>query len=81
MQWMAGYQRALGEFGVEEQDVAFPSGPQSGATLLIGKYVERTVATLSSWLNNIVEVHRGAAGAGCSGTPPPGNAGHAEELH
>ncbi len=55
MQWIAGYQEALGEFGVEEEDVAFPMTPQSGVSLLIGKYVERTVATLSSWLNNIVE--------------------------
>ena len=55
MQWIAGYQEALGEFGVEEEDVAFPLSPRSGVSLLIGKYVDRTVATLSSWLNNIVE--------------------------
>ena len=61
MQWIAGYHGALGEFGVEEEDVAFPLGPHSGVTLLISKYVERTVATLSAWLNNIVE---GALGAG-----------------
>lgn len=38
------------------KQVAFPTGPQSGVSLLIGKYVQRTAATLSSWLLNIVEV-------------------------
>ena len=61
MQWIAGYQESLGEFGMEEEDVAFPSGPQSGVSLLINKYVDRTMATLSSWLNNIVEVRPGQA--------------------
>ena len=56
MQWIAGYQETLGEFGVEEGDVLFPSHHQAGTGLLIDKYVERTVATLSSWLLNIVEV-------------------------
>ena len=56
MQWIAGYQETLGEFGVEEGDVLFPSHPQAGMGLLIDKYVDRTVATLSSWLVNIVEV-------------------------
>lgn len=45
--------------------VLFPSGPQSGVSLLIDKYVQRTAGTLSSWLLNIVEVSewwgRGAA--------------------
>lgn len=36
--------------------VLFPSGPQSGVSLLIDKYVQRTAGTLSSWLVNIVEV-------------------------
>ena len=39
--------------------VLFPSGPQSGVSLLIDKYVQRTVGTLSSWLVNIVEVGQG----------------------
>ena len=56
VQWMAGYQETLGEFGVEEEDVAFPSGPHSGLSLLADKYVGRVEATLSSWLTNIVEV-------------------------
>ncbi|KAI7841448.1 hypothetical protein COHA_004843 [Chlorella ohadii] len=55
MQWIHGYQEVLAEFGVEEQEVLFPSGPQSGVSLLIDKYVQRTVGTLSSWLVNIVE--------------------------
>jgi hypothetical protein len=60
MQWIAGYQETLGEFGVEEGDVLFPSHPQAGMGLLIDKYVERTVVTLSSWLVNIVEVRPGS---------------------
>lgn len=55
MQWINGYQEILAEFGVEEQEVLFPSGPQSGVSLLIDKYVQRTAGTLSSWLLNIVE--------------------------
>ncbi|PSC69331.1 exocyst complex component Sec6 [Micractinium conductrix] len=55
MQWIAAYQDALGEFGVEESEVAFPAGPHAGLSLLIGKYVERIAATLSAWLINIVE--------------------------
>ncbi|KAI3425101.1 hypothetical protein D9Q98_008479 [Chlorella vulgaris] len=55
MQWLAGYQESLGEFGLEEEEVAFPTGPQTGVSLLINTYVARIVATLSSWLSNIVE--------------------------
>lgn len=59
MQWLAGYQESLGEFGLEEEEVAFPTGPQTGVSLLINTYVARIVATLSSWLSNIVEVRVG----------------------
>jgi hypothetical protein len=59
MQWIAGYQESLGEFGLEEEEVAFPTGPQTGVSLLINTYVARIVATLSSWLSNIVEVRVG----------------------
>ncbi len=37
-------------------------GPRSGLTLLVEKYNQRTVAMLSTWLRNIVEVS--AVGAG-----------------
>lgn len=41
-------------------------GPRSGLTLLVDKYSQRTVAMLSTWLNNIVEVG-GRWMGGCSG--------------
>ncbi|KAL4437795.1 hypothetical protein ABPG77_005707 [Micractinium sp. CCAP 211/92] len=55
MLWCAGYQATLGEFGVEEEESAFPTGPQAGLSLLIDKYVQRIKATLATWLFNIVE--------------------------
>lgn len=55
MLWIAGYQATLGEFGVEEGECAFPTGPHAGLSLLIDKYVQRIKATLASWLVNIVE--------------------------
>eukprot|EP00887_Chlorella_sp_A99_P000004 scaffold16.g4.t1 len=55
MEWIYAYQDSLAGLGVEEADVAFPTGPQNGMSLLVGKYVERTVAMLSAWLKNIVD--------------------------
>lgn len=77
MLWIAGYQATLGEFGVEEEESAFPTGPQAGLSLLIDKYVQRIKATLATWLFNIVEVRdvggrlAGRAIGGVEGTKPP----------
>lgn len=66
MLWIAGYQATLGEFGVEEGECAFPTGPHAGLSLLIDKYVQRIKATLASWLVNIVEVGKEGGGWGRS---------------
>lgn len=50
---------------VPPPQVLFPSGPQSGVSLLIDKYVQRTAGTLSSWLVNIVEVRGEGKVGGC----------------
>ena len=59
MQWINEYHDRLAGLGVAEEDVLFPTGPQNGMTLLVDKYIDRTVAMLSTWLTNIVEVGGG----------------------
>ena len=56
MQWINEYHERLAGLGVEEGEVRFPDGPRCGMMLLVDTYVDRTVAMLSTWLTNIVEV-------------------------
>jgi exocyst complex component 3 len=53
--WAARYQEVLGSLGVDDEDAELEDGPISGVALLVEKYGERTGATLSSWVANIVE--------------------------
>lgn len=44
---------------------AAADGPRSGLRLLVEKYNQRTVAMLTGWLNNIVEVSGRPSSVGC----------------
>ena len=54
--WTSNYQETLRELGLEEEDIAFPEGPDRGTTVLIDKYIERMRTTLHAWFVNILEV-------------------------
>ena len=54
--WTSNYQETLRELGLEEEDIAFPEGPDRGTTVLIDKYIARMRSTLHTWFVNILEV-------------------------
>jgi len=54
--WTNNYQETLRELGLEEDDIAFPDGPDRGSTVLIDKYISRISTTLHAWFVNILEV-------------------------
>ena len=56
MAWITDYQETLRELGIEEENLQFPAGIDSGTYQLIEKYISRIESTLVAWFTNILEV-------------------------